>query len=69
MQLYMRELLGSGPDVPRRGELGEQPGPEEVPEQWTGFLRLEVTADVEEHGQQQAGLETSLGGHIGDSLE
>lgn len=67
MQLYMREMLGSGPDVPRRGELGEQPGPEELPELWTGFLRLEVT--VIEHGQQQAGLETSWGGHIGDSLE
>lgn len=66
MQLYMREMLGSGPDVPRRGELGEQPGPEELPEQWTGFLRLEVT--VIEYGQQ-AGLETSWGGHIGDSLE
>lgn len=50
----MREMLGCGPDVPRRGELGEQPGPEEGPEQWIGFLRLEVP--VTEHGQQQAGL-------------
>lgn len=53
-QLYMRKMLGCGSDVPRHWELGEQPSPEEVPEQWTGFLRLEVT--VTEHGQQQAGL-------------